>query len=61
MNTIPRRNRLDLNTPEEMAIRNAVDQVEKMGADVKLTEAVIYLDKARKLVADYIDSKPQNT
>lgn len=55
--SFPRRNRLDLNTPEEMAIRNAIDLVEKMGADVKLTEAVIALDKARELVADFIDSK----
>ena len=56
---MPRRNRLDLNTPEELAIRNVIDMVEKMGADVKLTEAVIALDKARGLVADFIDSKPQ--
>ena len=28
-----------------------------MGADIKLTEAVILLQKARDLVADFIDSK----
>lgn len=58
--SFPRRNRLDLNTPEEMAIRNAVEKVEKMGADVKLTEAVVLLDKARELVADYIDQVNEN-
>ena len=52
-----RRNRLDLNTPAELAIRNAVNEVEKAGADVKLTLAVIKLEEARCLVADYVDSQ----
>lgn len=51
----PRRNRLDLNTPAEKAIYNAMQEVEKVGADVKLTEAVTLLSKARDLVADYVD------
>ena len=56
-NELPRRNRLDLNTPAEAAIYNAMQEVEKAGADVKLTEAVILLQKARDLVADYVDVK----
>lgn len=54
---IPRRNRIDLNTPEEMAIRNAIQEVEKMGASETLTEAIILLSKAKDLVSDFIDQK----
>jgi len=32
-NEIPRRNRLDLNTPAEKAIYDAIQEVEKAGAD----------------------------
>lgn len=53
----PRRNRLDLNEPAELAIRNAVSEVEKMPADVRLTNAVVLLDQARWAVADFIDNK----
>ena len=55
MNDTPRRQRLDKCTPAELAIYNAVDKVEKFGADVKLTEAVTKLDEARSLVADFVD------
>lgn len=54
---IPRRIRLDLNTPAEKSIYDAIQEVEKAGADVKLTEAVILLGKAKDLVSDYVDSK----
>lgn len=54
----PRRNRLDLNTPAELAIYNAMQEIEKMPADVKLTEAVILLSKAKILVSDFIDGNP---
>jgi hypothetical protein len=57
MEGFSRRNRLDLNTPAELSIYNAIQEVEKVGADIKLTEAVNMLSKARELVADYIDSK----
>ena len=60
MSTIPRRIRLDLSEPAELAIRKAVDEVEKIGADVRLTKAVNLLDEARELVADFIDDQ-QNT
>lgn len=57
----PRRNRVDLQTPVEQTIRNAVDAVEKLPADTRLTEAVILLDQAREKVADYIDEQIQGT
>lgn len=53
----PRRNRIDLNKPSELAIRNAIDEVEKLGADVKLTDAVIKLNEALELVSDFIDNQ----
>ena len=57
LETIPRRARLDRNTPAELAIRAAVDEVEKMGADERLTRAVILLGEAREKVADYVDGR----
>lgn len=52
---IPRRNRLDLNTPAELAIYHAMQEVEKAGADVRLTEAINLLKKAKDLVSDCVD------
>ena len=52
---IPRRSRLDQNTPAELAIRAAVDAVEALPADVRLTHAVVLLQEARDAVADYVD------
>jgi hypothetical protein len=54
-NEIPRRVRIDLNTPAERAIYDAMIEVEKLPADVRLTEAVTLLGKARDAVADYVD------
>jgi hypothetical protein len=53
--TIPRRNRLDLCTPAELAIYDAVQAVEKAGAHPLLTDAVNLLAQAREKVADYVD------
>ena len=36
-NGFPRRNRVDLNTPAELAIRNAIRAVEETGCDPLLT------------------------
>lgn len=55
MNTIPRRSRLDLNTPAELVIHSAIQEIEKMAADTRLTEAVILLLKAKDSVSDYVD------
>ena len=59
-NFIPRRNRLDLNTPAELAIHNAIQEIEKIGAHESLTRAQIYLTKAKNLVGDYIDEMDTN-
>lgn len=58
---IPRRIRMDLMTPAELSIMNAMQEVEKVGADPKLTEAVILLDKVKNLVSDYTDSLTKTT
>lgn len=55
MNTIPRRAIIDQNTPAELAIHNAIQEVEKMGCDVRLTKAVILLSEAKDLIADVVD------
>lgn len=52
---IPRRNRMDQWTPAEHAIDAAVQAVEAMPADVRLTDAVTLLYEARQAVADYVD------
>ena len=55
MNDIPRRARLDLSTPAERAIWDAMQAVEAAGADVRLTDAVILLQAARESVSDFVD------
>ena len=52
---IPRRIRLDQMTPAELAIVHAVNMVEALPADVRLTRAVVALQEARNHVADYVD------
>ena len=51
----PRRSCIDRMTDAELAIRNAVDAVEKAGAHPVLTEAVNLLTQAQAKVADYVD------
>lgn len=53
----PRRNRLDHNEPTELAIRAAINAVEGLGADVRLTEAVTLLGRALDKVADYVEDE----
>ena len=52
---IPRRIRVDLMTKAELSIRSAMSKVEELPPDVRLTEALILLDKAKSKVADYVD------
>lgn len=48
-------------TPAEKAIYDAVQEVEKMGADTRLTNAVVKLAEARESVADFVDGvEPKN-
>ncbi len=56
---IPRRNKLWLNEPAELAIRAAIAAVESMPADVRLTEAVNLLLDASDKVSDFIDARPR--
>lgn len=53
-----RRCRIDLLVPGEKAIYDAVAAVERMGADVRLTHAVVLLGKARDFVADFVENVP---
>ena len=41
----------------ELAIRAAIHAVEDMGADVRLTDAVVLLGEAQSKVADFVDGK----
>ena len=52
---IPRRVRIDQTTPAELAIRRAIEAVESLPADSRLTEAVVLLGRAQTWVADYVD------
>lgn len=61
LNATLRRNRIDLNTECELAITNAMYELEKIGADVRLTDASILLQKAKDLVSNYIDEQIKNT
>lgn len=53
-----RRCRIDLLTPAEMAVYDALQAVERLGADERLTQAVCLLQEARGRVADYVESVP---
>ena len=58
MNDIPRRIRLDLMLPAEVAIYNAIQEVQKIEVDIRLTEAIIKLHEAIELVANYVNDVP---
>jgi hypothetical protein len=57
MSDVPRRIQQDLMEPAELAILLAVQKVEELGADPKLTDAVVLLAQAQALVSDFIDLK----
>jgi hypothetical protein len=54
-NGFPRRMCLNLMTPAELSIFNAMQEVEKAGAHPLLTDAVILLGQARDKVADFVE------
>ena len=54
-NDSPRRCHIYEFVPAEKAIWDAVQEVEKMPADVRLTNAVLKLQEAREWVADFVD------
>lgn len=59
-NGFPRRSRLDLCEAAEKIIYDAIQEVEKLGADVRLTNAVVKLSEAKELVSDFIDEQKSN-
>lgn len=54
-NTNPRRFNLAFCSISELAIKKAMQEVEKLGADDKLTEAIMLLTDAHTIVSDFID------
>jgi hypothetical protein len=60
-NKFPRRSCIYLLTPAEKSVRDAMQAVEAVGADVRLTEAVVLLQQAKEKLADYFDEQIKNT
>lgn len=54
-----RRNDLQKMTVAEKTITEAVWEIEKMGADERLTKAQTLLGEARDLVADVVEGVPK--
>jgi len=52
-----RRNDMTLMCAAELKIVEAVETVERMAADSRLTDAVTLLQQARDKVADYVDDR----
>jgi hypothetical protein len=52
---IPRRIRLDRMVPAELAIHDAIQKIEELGADPNLTEAIVILSDAQNMVSDFVD------
>lgn len=52
-----RKSRTDLYTPAEKAIYDAMQVVESMAADERLTDAVCLLQDAQNKVAEYVDAQ----
>ena len=59
MTDIPRRIRIDLQTPIEAAIRAARDAVESGPAHPHMTRATVLLGQALDAVADFVDGVPE--
>ena len=58
MENFPRRNQLDKCTVAELTIYMAMEEVEKMEeVDVRLTDVIILLQKAKELLSDVVDEK----
>lgn len=61
MNGFPRRTNVNGWTPAEAAIARAVQAVEALPADIRLTHAVMLLREAQIKVADYVDATLAST
>lgn len=53
-----RRNDIQKMVPAELACREAVLAIEALPADQRLTEAVVLIGEAQRLVADFVDGVP---
>ena len=53
----PRRCYVQKMVPAELAIRDAMEAVELMGCDVRLTDAIILLEEAKNKVSDVVDER----
>lgn len=51
----PRRNDITANTPAELHIRDCITEIEELGVDPRLTQAVTLLTQARNAVADWLE------
>lgn len=60
-NKFPRRSCIYLFTPAEKAVYDAIQTVENVGADIRLTEAIVLLSQVREKLADYFDEQIGNT
>ena len=56
-NEIPRRNRMDLMTMEELAIMSLITDIEQLGADLLLTDTVVLLGDAKEKLSDFLDKE----
>lgn len=54
---IPRRIDIQLRFPAEVTISKAIEEVELLGCDERLTDAAVKLDEARALVGDFLDER----
>lgn len=52
---LPRRYDINMYTPAERAITDAMYAVEHAGCHLLLTDAIILLEQARNKVSDYVD------
>lgn len=59
MSEYPRRNDMTRWCSTERALQNAIDEVEEMGCDQRLTAAVVLLGEAKNRVADFVDGVEQ--
>jgi stage III sporulation protein SpoIIIAA len=55
VNDIPRRIDISRFSPAEKAIREAMHAIEAMPPDVRLTDAIVLLERAKAKVADFVD------
>lgn len=57
MLVVPRRFQVEKMTPAELAIRKVIHDIEALGCDVLLTDAVVLLSDAQAKVADFVDQQ----